>query len=249
LPTSTQNPGCDAVATPSSDLKRFWIGHGLLPLLAFVAMQEAISRFSLDLRLADYWYRLEGGAWALRDHWLTSDLLHHGGRQLSFTLLGTVLLLLMLSWSHARLVRWRRPLAYLALATLTSVALVNLGKHLSHQDCPWSLVRYGGERLYHPLFGAPAGSDSDGCFPAGHASAGYAWLALYFVCLNGLPTRRHLALLPGLLLGLLFGLAQQLRGAHFLSHDLWTLAICWFSSLVLYRWLLMPVGPRSRVPR
>ncbi|NVK43040.1 MAG: phosphatase PAP2 family protein [Oceanospirillaceae bacterium] len=221
-------------------MKRFWIGHGLLPLLTLAALQEAISRFSLDLHLADYWYRLEGGTWALRNNWLTSELLHHGGRQLSFALLGLVLLLLLLSWSHAKVAHWRRPLAYLAIAALTSVALVSLGKHLSHQDCPWSLLRYGGDRLYHPLFGAPPGSDSDGCFPAGHASAGYAWLALYFVCLHGRSKRHRLALLPGLLLGLLFGLAQQLRGAHFLSHDLWTLAICWFSSLLLYRWLLLP---------
>ncbi|MNV84902.1 hypothetical protein D3C71_1788110 [compost metagenome] len=35
-------------------------------------------------------------------------------------------------------------------------------------------------------------------------------------------------------MGLLFGFAQQLRGAHFLSHDVWTLAISWFVALALY---------------
>jgi membrane-associated PAP2 superfamily phosphatase len=38
----------------------------------------------------------------------------------------------------------------------------------------------------------------------------------------------------GLGLGLLFGFAQQLRGAHFLSHDLWTLGIAWSAALTLY---------------
>jgi membrane-associated PAP2 superfamily phosphatase len=37
-------------------------------------------------------------------------------------------------------------------------------------------------------------------------------------------------------LGLLFGFSQQLRGAHFLSHDLWTLAICWGTALGLFLW-------------
>ena len=38
----------------------------------------------------------------------------------------------------------------------------------------------------------------------------------------------------GLLAGGVFGFSQQLRGAHFLSHDLWTLATCWAVSLGLY---------------
>ena len=36
------------------------------------------------------------------------------------------------------------------------------------------------------------------------------------------------------LIGTVFALGQQARGAHFLSHDLWTLAICWFGSVVLF---------------
>jgi membrane-associated PAP2 superfamily phosphatase len=32
-----------------------------------------------------------------------------------------------------------------------------------------------------------------------------------------------------------FGIAQQFRGAHFLSHDLWTAMICWTVAFGLYR--------------
>jgi len=32
----------------------------------------------------------------------------------------------------------------------------------------------------------------------------------------------------------LFGASQQVRGAHFFSHDLFSLAVCWFSSAVLF---------------
>ncbi|GGO81238.1 membrane protein [Marinobacterium nitratireducens] len=223
-----------------AETKHFWLWHGLLPLLAFVVLQELVRHFDLDLRLADGWFRLQGNAWALRDNWLTSDLLHSGGRGFSQLLLVLVLVLLGLTWPVRRLAGWRRGLGYLATAALTGVTLVSLGKHFSAQDCPWSLTRYGGDRPYHPLFDAISGDGGGGCFPAGHASAGYAWLALYFVCLHYWPARARLALLPGLALGLAFGAAQQLRGAHFLSHDLWTLAICWFSSLLLYRWMLMP---------
>jgi membrane-associated PAP2 superfamily phosphatase len=45
---------------------------------------------------------------------------------------------------------------------------------------------------------------------------------------------RLLGLAVGGGLGLLFGISQQLRGAHFLSHDVWTAGICWATALLTY---------------
>ena len=42
--------------------------------------------------------------------------------------------------------------------------------------------------------------------------------------------------------GLVFGSGQQLRGAHFLSHDLWSLAVCWFLALGLFCLFAVPPG-------
>lgn len=72
------------------------------------------------------------------------------------------------------------------------------------------------------------------CFPAGHASAGYAWLCLYYFALLWRPSWRWAGLWIGLGAGLVFGISQQLRGAHFLSHDVATALICWLLSLGLY---------------
>ena len=72
------------------------------------------------------------------------------------------------------------------------------------------------------------------CFPAAHASSGYAFMALYFL---GYERSRKLArfgLAAGLLLGLIFGVAQQSRGAHFISHDLWSALFAWMIPLTLY---------------
>ncbi len=51
--------------------------------------------------------------------------------------------------------------------------------------------------------------------------------------------RRRLALAGlgiALGLGMLFSFGQQARGAHFLSHDLWSAFIAWTICLALYRW-------------
>ena len=42
--------------------------------------------------------------------------------------------------------------------------------------------------------------------------------------------------------GLLFGLAQQLRGAHFMSHTLWSAWVCWMMAWTLY----LPGAPWGR---
>jgi hypothetical protein len=59
-------------------------------------------------------------------------------------------------------------------------------------------------------------------------------MALYFVFRDRAPRLAYCGLGAGVLAGLAFGLAQQSRGAHFISHDLWSVMLAWFISLTLY---------------
>ena len=43
-----------------------------------------------------------------------------------------------------------------------------------------------------------------------------------------------MALGGALLLGVVYSAGQWARGVHFLSHDVWSLAICWFVALAYY---------------
>jgi membrane-associated PAP2 superfamily phosphatase len=252
LTTGYRTPATSALQASTAPLP--WRQLGLMPLLLFIVAVALLEAYGLDLKLGDLLYRLEGQQWALREHWLTAGLIHNGGRLLSFGLLLVALLGWTLSWIRPSLRHWRPGLSYLVSTVLCSLLIVNIAKRLTGLDCPWALQRYGADHIYHSLFSLnPATTSGGSCFPAGHASAGYAWVALYFLALHHLGGRsararryRRLALLPGLGLGLIFGISQQLRGAHFVSHDLWTLAICWFSALILYRWRLWPRPARPK---
>jgi membrane-associated PAP2 superfamily phosphatase len=98
--------------------------------------------------------------------------------------------------------------------------------------------RYGGEAAYATVFTQILHSSGDNCFPAGHASGGYAWLAFYFLGIHLNSKWRWVGLGFACSVGLIFGFSQQLRGAHFISHDLWTLGICWFFSLLIFKLML-----------
>lgn len=210
--------------------------HGEIPLLLLGLVFVAWTLVHGDVWLADRLYAWEGHAWILRHAWVTQDVIHQVGREFSMA----AWLAAFAAWVVACLRdTWRplqRPLLYLLLSTALSTLLVAWIKSWSNVDCPWDLARYGGTRAYFGVFDLRAAGTGRGvCFPAGHASGGYAWLALYFFLWAVKPRLRWLGLAVGLMAGLLFGISQQLRGAHFLSHDLAAIFVCWSSAVVLQR--------------
>lgn len=227
----------------------FWLAHVWLPLAALVLLSLVLLGLHGDLLWADWLFAREGHQWTLKSAYLTETVLHRYGRDASVAALVVVLGGAIGSTFNPRLARWRAPLVFLVVSTLLSALTVAWVKSWSNMDCPWDLVRYGGDRDYIGLFARrPPDMPHGRCFPAGHASAGFAWLALYFFFLATQPRWRWrwLGLGIGLITGTVFGLSQQLRGAHFVSHDVWTAAICWFIALAMYPWFLRTPAARAR---
>jgi len=186
---------------------------------------------------------------ALREHWLLSQVLHDALRQL--TLAFYLLLWVWALWPtrgsgvHRRWLQLPRSerLGVLLLVSLSLLA-VNLLKKHSLTSCPWELQAFGGQALYvsHWDLWRPDGGRGH-CFPGGHASSLFGLLA---VCLPWLQPpaqtvrRRKVGLrwLFALLgVGLLAGAVQTVRGAHYPGHTLWTLVIC--AGVSLAGWWLM----------
>lgn len=198
----------------------------LVLLLALVAWDAS----ALDLDLA----RLAGGAhgFAWRDHWLLTDVLHEGGRRLGWFLVLT--LCVAVGWPFGPLqVLSTGQRTQLAVGVLLSLLTVFLLKSGSRTSCPWDLADFGSVAQYASHWSRLADGGPGRCFPAGHASSGFAFVGGYFVFRRQRPDIARSWLAVSILAGLLLGLAQQLRGAHFMSHTLWTGWICWCVSWLL----------------
>lgn len=214
---------------------RFLARHLWFPLFAAAVAGSLLMQGGGDAWLADRLLQLEGGRWALRDAWATSVLIHKGGKWLSTAGAFAALALCLLPVWRRGDQRLRWALLYLGLAVGLGTGVVSLLKGATNMDCPWDLLRYGGDRPFIGLLQhRPATLPPGACFPAGHASAGYAWTSLYFFALLWRPAWRHVGLAVGLAAGLVFGIAQQLRGAHFLSHDVFSLLTCWLVAFGLF---------------
>lgn len=61
-------------------------------LVAYLASMLLFDLAGADIWLASKFYQLEGYQWALRDYWLTEDVLHKGARKLNYMFALAVLL-------------------------------------------------------------------------------------------------------------------------------------------------------------
>jgi len=212
------------------------LNHIVMPTAFFAVGFGIFYGAGFDFALASAIFELEGGQWRLTNHWLFSDVLHSGSRLLNNIILANLLGF----WLYQQLSRKSSSertiaLTKLVLSLLLSFTIVALLKRMLPAECPWDLQQFGGNLPFIGVFAdRPAAMHPTQCFPAGHASVGYAWVALYFYFLPVCPRTARIGLTTGLLLGLLLGVTQQLRGAHFLSHDLTTLWLCWVVSSLVY---------------
>ena len=167
-----------------------------------------------------------GFAW--RDSFIAGGLLHDGGRALGWSFL----LLLVFDAVRPLLAGPSRGERLQAIGTvLAGLLLVPLAKRFSATSCPWDLAEFGGRAAYVPhwLPGITDGGPGH-CFPSGHAVAAFAFFGVYFFW-----RARRLALAGVLALGIAFGWAQWVRGAHFVSHTLWSAWLCWVIGALAFR--------------
>ena len=229
---------------------RWWWTHLILPLAVLATLIASLECTDLDARSLEPFYDSAQHSFPLRKFWLFQTVLHEGGKWFVLAITGALALLVLVDLVVKRWRHWRGPAAYLVLCVATTSGLVGWLKAVTNRYPPWDLDRFGGKVPFTTLFeSTPAPFVNGHGFPAGHSSAAFAWVALYFVA-RAFGVRRPLFwLAPGLLLGVSFAWVQHVRGAHFPSHNLWTLAIAWVVAIGVATvftargWLPTPPGP------
>lgn len=211
--------------------RRLFIG---LPITA-IGLAITLQYSGIDLALERLFYDFDTGVWPLKEPWVMRRLFHtyvqHLLKFVGLIAIGYILYL----WIRNQ----RAPLRKILSCTLLSMALgmgiIGFLKGQMRVYSPWDLELFGGVMPHVSLFQSltlelPPGR----AFPSAHAACGFAFVSVYFSCALFARRWRFHALISGLGLGFVFGFIQQLRGAHFLSHDLFSLAICWLGALTVH---------------
>lgn len=206
-----------------------------LALLAFPIVLLLFDCYTdIDLILADAMFDSVMGNFPWRNSWLAETFAHHWIK-LVLVVTGVMVVGITIFDAVCPIARWKHGFRIRVRLLAVSAALIPLvigtAKRFSAIHCPWHIERYGGFAPYIKLLDSmPPGIPPGHCFPAGHISSALWLLA---ITLFWLPHRPHTAGLVGffiLVFGFALGWLQQMRGAHFLSHTLWSM---WIASCVV----------------
>lgn len=215
------------------DRSRAILLTGLLLALTLVVFETT----ALDLAVQDCFYDPARG-WVVDRQAPLPEFYFYNGPKLAFAVFIAVVLgclVVPTAWFPRRPFS-RRVAAFLLVCIGLVPGTVGLLKATTGVFCPYQVERYGGKQPYRNLVQSippVAGRARGQGFPAGHASGGFALMALYFAWRR--RPARWLGLAAGLVLGWTLGLYQMLKGAHYLSHTVVTMVLGWLIILVLAR--------------
>jgi membrane-associated PAP2 superfamily phosphatase len=211
-----------------------WVQWLVLPLLLIPILLWLEQR--IDLPMSALFFDPQRTSFPWRTHWLTGSI-HQWSRW------PALLIFLGFVWL-ARLHRRQENGRECAQAQLVWVSMllctvvVNFIKRSANTACTWDLVEFGGRYSHLDWFAAqPLALPPGHCWPGAFSLSGFALIALYFYLYERASYRQAMIVLVSVLLyANALGFVQVMRGAHGLSHQLWTGLFCWYLSLFCY-WL------------
>lgn len=203
--------------------------------LGLLAGTMAVFQFTnLDIAIQDHCYDFSQHRWRIEKQDTLLRILFYTGPKVAIASGAGLLLVWLLIPAQWRPKSWRAfelpwpklRLWFVLLCLAIIPATVGLMKRRSDLYCPWSIDRYGGDRPHLHFFDplpADYPPDCGRCFPAGHASGGFALLGLGYLASS--QRGRWFGFAIGLTAGWCMGIYQMVKGAHFLSHTVVTMLI------------------------
>jgi membrane-associated PAP2 superfamily phosphatase len=209
----------------------------IVSVIALIAVFVFFEMTNADLAISEHLYIPAEKMWILKDPTLLYRKIFYTGIKVPIYIIGvSSLIASIISWKKNI---WHEHRKGLLIVTLTLIILplgiAVVGKNITNVQCPVDLNKFGGTvpyvKHFEPYPSNPNSPDHQWpkgkCWPAGHASGGFALLSLY--CLFRKKKHQISALVFAMGTGWIMGVYQVLRGAHFPSHHIITM----FLALIL----------------
>lgn len=203
-------------------------------LLVYIILLFDIS--NLDLVVQNYFYNSDLHQWILSDDNSVLDLLFYSGYKKVLIFFALSLLFALVFFRKTTVIQhYKQGLLIVLLSLILVPVTVGYLKSVTNVPCPKHLVRYGGQIPYvKPLKPMPSDLKQEKqfkCFPAGHASGGFALMSLFFLFKR--KRNQRLALASAISIGWITGGYKMLIGDHFLSHTIVTMLLAWIIILLI----------------
>lgn len=207
-------------------------------LLIFVIVLFQFT--NLDIFIQSYFYNFETKIWLIDKDELILKLLLYDGLKNLLILFAVGILFTLIFFRKNRIIQeYKKGLLIVLLSAIFIPLIVGSLKAITNTPCPCNIVHFGGTYPDIKVFDSyPKDfiqTSKIKCWPAGHASGGFALMALFFLFKT--PSNRKKALIGGLIVGLSMGTYKMLLGDHFFSHTIITMLISWIIILVIVKFI------------
>lgn len=190
--------------------------------------------FPIDMLVQSFFYDQETQTWLWSKREPIAALLLYTGPKALIILFAVILVVALIfralsnaSFSSLEIDTKRIVIVLLSLLIVPSV--IGGLKATTNGACPSNLKNFGGDIVFvsalapYPIDEVP--TKKQRCFPAGHASGGFALMALFFLFNN--KNHQKIALITANIIGWTMGGYKMVIGDHFLSHTIITQLIAW----------------------
>ncbi|MGE0737735.1 phosphatase PAP2 family protein [Sulfurimonas sp.] len=192
---------------------------------------------NIDIFVQNYFYDEAANGWLLsHEKGSLLDMLFYAGIKKTIIIFGVLILSLYLysfKASSQALKEYRRGLLIVWLSMAVVPFVIGVLKSLSNVPCPCDIKYFGGEFPYVRVLDVMPVDiiKKFKCYPAGHASGGFALMSLFFLFKE--QRNRFIALVFALFVGWSMGIYKMLIGHHYLSHTVITMILAWLLILII----------------
>lgn len=208
-------------------------------LITIICLIFTIALFeftAIDIIVQGYFYNLDTSSWALdSSEPILKFLLYDGIKKLLIFFAFLILCSLIFFRKKKIIINYKKGLIIVLLSAIIIPVTVGALKATTNMPCPKNIEFFGGNYPDVKLLDSYPiefmQNKKIKCWPAGHASGGFALLSLFFL----FKKRRNqiYALSFALTVGWSMGTYKMLIGDHFLSHTIITMLIAWCEILLI----------------
>ena len=193
---------------------------------------------NVDIRIENIFYNFSTHTWLIDRNEKILKFIFYDGIKKLLIIVAVLMLFSLIVFRRNKIVNeYKKGLIVVILSAIFVPVVIGGLKAVTNTPCPKNTVIYGG--IYPEvkvLESYPKNFHQKGkikCWPAGHASGGFALLSLFFLFKS--PRNKKRAVILSMVVGWSMGLYKMMIGDHYLSHTLVTMFLAWIIILIIAR--------------
>ncbi|MDY0051225.1 MAG: phosphatase PAP2 family protein [Aliarcobacter sp.] len=210
----------------------------IITAILLIAVILLFQFSELDILIQNFFYNFETKVWLIDKNEPILKFFLYDGLKIALIIFAVAILFSLIFLRKKEFVKeYKKDLLIVLASAIFVPLLVGSLKAITNTPCPCNIVHFNGKYPDIKVFDSYpkdfVQTSKAKCWPAGHASGGFALMALFFLFKTLINQKR--ALIIGLIVGWSMGIYKMLLGDHFLSHSIITMIMAWLIILIIVK--------------